>query len=101
MESTTVVVFSEMGRHPNLNSRGGREHWTYTPAMLIGAGVAGGRSVGGYTDTLQGEPVDPKSGEIYAGGEALEPNHLGATLMAIADQDPSPLGVPPISALLA
>ena len=101
MESTTVVVFSEMARHPKLNFRGGREHWTYTPAMLIGSGIAGGRNIGGYTDSMQGEKVDLESGDSDPGGEALDPRHLGATLMAIADQDPSQLGVPPISALLA
>lgn len=101
MESTTVVVLSEMSRHPKLNFRGGREHWTYTPAMLIGAGVAGGRSVGGYDAAMQGEKLDLESGEIYLGGEALDPRHLGATLMAIAGQDPEQAGVAPISALLA
>ncbi|MFT5583352.1 MAG: hypothetical protein ACI9VR_000930 [Cognaticolwellia sp.] len=101
MESTTVVVYSEMARHPKLNFRGGREHWTYTPAMLIGGGIAGGRSVGGYNNAMQGENVDLESGDTYSGGVALDPRHLGATLMAIADQDPAQAGVPPISALLA
>jgi uncharacterized protein (DUF1501 family) len=101
MQSTTVVVFSEMGRHPKLNFRGGREHWTYTPAMLIGAGIAGGRCVGSYDAAMQGEKVDLESGETHESGEALDPRHLGATLMAISDQDPSQIGVSPISALLA
>lgn len=101
MSNTTVVVISEMGRHPKMNFRGGREHWTYTPAMLIGAGVAGGRSVGSYDAAMQGEKVDLESGETFNGGEALDPRHLGATLMAIADQDTTAAGVPPISALLA
>lgn len=101
MDTTTIVVFSEMGRHPKLNSRGGREHWTYTPAMLIGAGVRGGANVGGYDGALQGEPIDLDSGLPAEGGTALDPRHLGATLMAIADQDPGQAGVPHIPALLA
>ena len=101
MSNTTVVVISEMGRHPKMNFRDGREHWTFTPAMLIGAGVAGGRSVGGYDAAMQGEKVDLESGERFEGGEALDPRHLGATLMAMAGQDPEQAGVPPITALLA
>lgn len=101
MERTTVVVFSEMGRHPKMNTREGREHWTYTPAMLIGAGVAGGRSVGGYDAAMQGENIDLESGEVTQSGASLDPRHLGATLMAIAGQDPEQAGVPPVSALLA
>lgn len=101
MQNTTVVVYSEMARHPKLNFRGGREHWTYTPAMLIGAGIAGGRSVGGYDAAMQGERMDLESGETHSSGEALDSRHLGATLMAVCDQDPAQAGVSPISALLA
>lgn len=101
MDSTTLVVFSEMGRHPKLNARGGREHWTYTPAMLIGAGVRGGANVGGYDAALQGQPIDLDSGLPTEGGVSLDPRNLGATLMAIADQDPDQAGVPSIPALLA
>jgi uncharacterized protein (DUF1501 family) len=89
-DEVTVVVISEMGRYPRLNSRGGKEHWTFTSAMLLGAGVAGGQVLGGYSgETFAGEPISLTSGEISTHGESLVPGHLGATLMTMADIDPA------------
>ncbi|MDP2317619.1 MAG: DUF1501 domain-containing protein [Pseudomonadota bacterium] len=87
-DEVTVVVLSEMGRTPKLNGTGGKDHWTYTSAMLLGAGVAGGRVVGGYDDSLLGAPTDLATGELDGGGTALTAAHLGATLLAMADVDP-------------
>jgi len=89
LDETTVVVLSEMGRTPELNAVGGKDHWPWTSAMLIGSGIAGGRALGAWTEVLAGEPVDPVSGEVRADGEVLQPGHLGATLLALADIDPA------------
>ncbi len=97
-DETTVVVFSEMGRAPGINGTGGKDHWTFTSAMFIGAGVAGGRVVGAYDDTLLGRRVDLTSGEVTDSGTLLGSEHLGATILALADLDSE---VEPISAVLA
>ncbi len=89
LDETTVVVLSEMGRNPTLNAAQGKEHWPWTAALLIGSGVAGGRAVGGWTETLDGQPVDLQSGEADDGGVTLEPAHLGATLLTLAGVDPA------------
>ena len=86
-ETTTIVVTSEMGRHPHLNSWGGRDHWTYTSTMLIG-GVAGGQVLGGVGDGLKGLRTSLSTGQPDDGGVALHTGHLGATLMAVAGVDP-------------
>lgn len=88
LDETTVVVLSEMGRLPLANGTGGKEHWTWTSAMLIGSGVAGGQCVGRWTEDIEGSPVDLASGEATGAGETLKPAHLGATLLALADLDP-------------
>ena len=98
LERVTVVVFSEMGRAPQLNVTGGKDHWTFTSALLLGAGVRGGQVVGGYDAQLLGQPVDLASGLPDAGGESLTAAHLGATLLALAGQE-SP-DAPPIAAVL-
>jgi uncharacterized protein (DUF1501 family) len=101
-EHVTFVVISEMGRHPQYNSQNGRDHWTYTSAMLIGAGVQGGRTIGSVDDLCAGEPVGLDDGEVNAAGVALLPEHLGATIYALAGLDPEELaGVPPLSAALS
>ena len=85
-QSTTIVVTSEMGRHPHLNSWGGRDHWTYTSVMLIG-GLRGGQVLGGVDDELKGLRIDPSTGLPDDHGVLLHTGHLGATLMEIAGID--------------
>ena len=51
LDETLVVIMSEMGRTPNVNPNGGRDHWTYCyGALLAGAGIRGG-SVCGASDS--------------------------------------------------
>ncbi len=95
---TTVVVFSEMGRAPGLNTTGGKDHWTFTSAMLVGAGVRGGVVAGGFDEHFIGQAVDAGSGEVFEGGTLLTSANLGATLLAMADIDPG--GVEPVSAVI-
>lgn len=97
-DETTVVVISEMGRAPTLNATGGKDHWTFTSAMFIGAGVAGGRQIGGYDDNLLGRAVDLQTGELSDKGTILGTEHIGATILALADIEPDG---DPIQAVLA
>jgi hypothetical protein len=47
LESTLVVVMSEMGRTPRINDRYGRDHWSKAWSVaLAGCGVKGGAVVG-------------------------------------------------------
>lgn len=88
-DEVTIVVFSEMGRHPKVTN-GGRAHWTYTSAMLIGAGVRGGRVIGGMNESYEGRGVNLATGEVDDdAGVGLVSQHLGATLLAIGDVDPA------------
>lgn len=103
LDETCVVVFSEMGRHPLLNTEDGKDHWTFTSAMLIGSGVAGGRAYGGYGEDFDGAPIVPATGEVHSSGVKMLANHLGATLLALGDVDPGAFlpGIDPITALIA
>ena len=88
-EDTVVVVFSEMGRTPYLNGDQGKDHWTFTSAMLVGDGIAGGQAIGGYDENVFGEHVDLASGATVGEDEGvrLGVGHFGATLLALADID--------------
>jgi uncharacterized protein (DUF1501 family) len=92
-----------MGRFPTLNTTGGKDHWNFTSALLIGAGVAGGRAIGGYDDALKGRDVDLASGDVRDGATPMHSGHLGATLLALGDVDPAEFVVDasPITAALA
>lgn len=51
LDETLVVVMSEMGRTPRVNSAAGRDHWTYCYSVVFaGAGIRGG-SVYGASDS--------------------------------------------------
>ncbi len=102
-DEVVVVVFSEMGRHPRLNTWDGKDHWTYTSAMLLGAGVRGGVQVGDQGSDGLGVAIDLATGEPSASGTTLLPGHLGATLLALGDVDGAeylPQGEQPITALM-
>lgn len=92
-DHTTIVVISEMGRGPLINSAGGRDHWTFTSAMLIGAGIRGGQVIGAHDSDYLGQPVDLATGELDDGGNSLLPGHLGATLYTLAGMDPVEAGI--------
>lgn len=89
LDETVVVLLSEMGRTPVLNSTSGKDHWPYASALLVGAGVAEGGSAGAYDPGLLGAAVEPTSGEPSASGEVLTTADLGATLLALGDVDPA------------
>jgi hypothetical protein len=47
LDETLVVMMGEMGRTPEINKDGGRDHWTYCySVVLAGAGVQGGTVYG-------------------------------------------------------
>ena len=58
LSSTLVVVLGEMGRRPQINGLGGRDHWgNVLSVLLAGAGVPAG-SVIGASDKHGAVPVD-------------------------------------------
>jgi hypothetical protein len=96
LDDTTVVVLSEMGRTPKLNAQAGKDHWPYTSALLVGAGLRGGRVIGGYDAGHRGDLIDLSTGR--SGDTLITAEHLGATLLALAGL---PGDVDPIRAALA
>ena len=58
LKRTLVVCAGEFGRSPNINSRGGRDHWTGVwTALFAGGGVRGGQVIGS-SDRHGAEPHD-------------------------------------------
>lgn len=63
LDETLVVIMSEMGRTPQYQREGGRDHWTFCYSVLLaGAGIKGG-SVCGASDAhaayVKDRPVSP------------------------------------------
>ncbi len=58
LSTTLVVAMGEFGRTPQLNPRGGRDHWPGVWSILFaGAGVKGGQVIGA-SDKTGSEPKD-------------------------------------------
>lgn len=102
LDDTTVVVISEMGRSPKLNTAGGKDHWTFGSAMLVGGGVRGGQTVGAFADDVSGATIDFATGERSDSGRTPHVKDIGATLLAMADIDPGDWvnGGSPITAVM-
>jgi hypothetical protein len=95
LEETLVVVLSEMGRTPKINSRAGRDHWVGTyPALFAGGGTIPG-AVHGRSDPtgayVAENPVKPTDllATAYTlcgvGPEAHITDHLGRPLSLFGD----------------
>jgi len=85
---TLVVVVSEMTRTPRMNSDLGKDHWPHTSALLLGAGVTGGRVVGSTTETLESETVDLLTGLPSASGSLCRHENFVAGILTLLDIDP-------------
>ena len=78
LDETLVVAMGEMGRTPKANKVWGRNHWsTLFPAVVAGAGVAGG-VIHGETDRQA----------AYATTTPVRPQDLSATIFDALGIDP-------------
>jgi len=89
IEDTTVIVFSEMGRTPKRNAGGGKDHWPVTSAMVMGAGIRGGRAFGATTDKMEAAAVDFQTGAPSASGRVVTSTHFVAGVLKACGVDPS------------
>jgi len=73
LDTTLVVAMGEFGRTPQLNPRGGRDHWPGVWSILFaGAKVRGGQVIGASDRTgsePRDRPVDPGmvAASVYKG----------------------------------
>jgi len=78
LDETLVVACGEMGRTPQVNRTGGRDHWsTLFPALLAGGGVRGGITVG-----------ESDADGAYAATTPHRPEELAATIYTALGVDP-------------
>jgi uncharacterized protein (DUF1501 family) len=95
-----VVVLSEMGRTPKLNNESGKDHWPVTSALLLGAGVRGGRVIGATGDQLEARSIDLQSGALADAGKQLQASNIVAGVLESVGVSPESYlpGVEPLRA---
>ncbi|MBX2798575.1 MAG: DUF1501 domain-containing protein [Myxococcales bacterium] len=103
LEETLVVVTSEMTRTPKLNGDGGKDHWPWTSAMVIGGGLPGGRVLGATDDRTLGLPLNLDDGQLDATGALCGYDNFAAGILSTLGIDPQPWlpGVEVLGALRA
>ncbi len=101
-EQLVVVIQSEMGRTPNYNPSGGKDHWSIGSIMFLGSGIQGDRMLGATDEQQQLVPLNPQTLELDPqSGLRVRPEHIHQSLRelaGIADSDFAkqfPLGVKP------
>lgn len=99
LDSTLVVVMSEMGRTPRINDRYGRDHWSRAWSVcLAGAGIKGGAVVG--KTTANGSAVadrEVRSGHLWH--TYLRAVGLDSTKNFYPNQRPVPIADPKTAAI--
>ncbi len=60
LDSTLIIVLSEFGRTPNVNSRYGRDHWSHAWSVVMGGGRMPRGATYGATNEKGTEVIDGK-----------------------------------------
>lgn len=79
LDNTTIVVASDMGRAPTLNSSQGKDHWPYSSLLVLSNQMEGQRSIGGYDSGFQGESLS--SGVGLSSDDKLTAAHFGHAVL--------------------
>jgi hypothetical protein len=90
-EQTVVVVGSEIGRFPRINTAHGKDHFPQAPYLLFGAPLRPG-TYGATDPEMIAMPVSPATGRPERGGHVLQIDDLGTTLLAIDGANPELYG---------
>ncbi|SMF55510.1 DUF1501 domain-containing protein [Pseudobacteriovorax antillogorgiicola] len=83
LDNTLIVVYSDFGRTPKVNTRNGRDHWPFGGALMLGGGINGGRAVGVTDDDLRAVNVNTTTGLEDSSGITLKPTHLGGSVLEL------------------
>jgi uncharacterized protein (DUF1501 family) len=87
-DKVVIMVGSDFGRTPSYNDGNGKDHWPITSVMLAGAGIRGGRVIGGTTDRFTPLRVRPDTLEAVPDsdttGVRITPAHIHRELRDMA-----------------
>jgi uncharacterized protein (DUF1501 family) len=81
----SIMVSSDFARTPRINTRGGRDHFLYSAALLAGGGIKGNTVVGETRDVdYHGKAIDHATGKPDEMGAHIRPPDVHATLLKSA-----------------
>jgi uncharacterized protein (DUF1501 family) len=83
-----VVVGSDFGRTPGYNDNQGKDHWSITSMMFMGAGIPGNRVIGATDEGHRPLTVNEDL-EVDARGIRIRPIHIHKAMRRLAGIDGS------------
>jgi uncharacterized protein (DUF1501 family) len=84
-DKIVLCIGSDFGRGPLYNAAKGKDHYSITSMMFMGAGIPGGRVVGSTDDEMKPIKVSPRSlAPDAAGGVRITPAHIQRALRRLA-----------------
>ncbi len=86
-DKVVVYMGSDFGRTPWYNDGNGKDHWSITSVMLMGAGIQGGRVIGATDAEFKARSVDPTTLALDDGGIKIRPAHIHKSLRKLAGID--------------
>lgn len=86
-DKVVVVAGSDFGRTPGYNGTNGKDHWSITSMLFLGAGIRGGRVIGGTDERHRPLNVDPGTLQVSDGGVRITPEHVHRSLRRLAGID--------------
>ena len=98
MDTTQIIVTSELGRFPRLNSDEGKDHFPQAPCMFIGGSVnahnGSSAAFGATGREMEALPIRLKDGHPAAGrdGDLVHLDDIGSTVLHLAGLDPRRFG---------
>lgn len=97
-DKVVIVVGSDFGRTPRYNDGNGKDHWSITSMIMLGAGISGNRTIGETDYEHRTLGVNPST--LQPGGDAqIYPGHVHWELRRLVGIESSeqalrfPLGV--------
>ena len=84
-DRVTVVVGSDFGRPPTYNAQMGKDHWSVTSMLLMGAGVRGNRVIGATNEAQRARGLDFATLAVSdASTRRLNPKSIHTSLRRLA-----------------
>ena len=78
------VIGSEFGRTPGYNGGNGKDHWSVSSMMFMGAGINGGRVIGSSTHRHSANALNLETLEEDSSGENITYAHINKALRKLA-----------------
>lgn len=89
-DRVTVVVGSDFGRTPTYNAQMGKDHWSVSSMLLMGAGVRGNRVIGATNEAQRARGLDFATLAVSdASTRRLNPKSIHTSLRRLAGVETS------------